>query len=174
MNDEYFQGLLSDYLAPMLGARLSGKIKSTTQEKLVAHKAPNLIAIKHSTANLHRFILSRDRSFEKEEFKLAEDFLDGVRLISDASDKPYFTELVRALPRWIISRHLQQERILSEILERLDSWSSETYEGRRITCALGLKPDPSGTSVQLSEYWSNSYLISNKAPQDPGHTPTRR
>lgn len=147
----------------MLGANLSGKTNSTYREKLVAYKAPNQIAIKHSKVDLYRFILKRDRSFEKEEFKLAEDFLNVVDVISEASEKSYFAELVRALPRWVIARHLEQETILSEILERLDSWSSETYEGRRITCALGLKRDPSRSGVLLSEYWSNSYapVLSN-------------
>jgi hypothetical protein len=163
MNDRQFEQLLADYLAPMLGATMTGSATSTPREKLVAYQKPNQIAIKRTKGAASRFVLKRDRGFEKEEFKLAEDFLEVVNIISEAGDRAYFGELVRALPRWVIARHLQQETTLAEILERLDSWSSETYEGKRITCALGLMQNPSNTGVLLSEYWANSYapVLSN-------------
>lgn len=164
MNDLQFKQLLSEYLAPMLGATLTGSTASTPREKLVAYyQAPNQIAIKLTKGSTSRFILKRDRKFEEEESRLAEDFLGVVNIISEAGDRAYFGELVRALPRWVIARHLKQETTLAAILEQLDSWSSETYEGRRITCALGLMQNPSNTGVMLSEYWSNSYapVLSN-------------
>jgi hypothetical protein len=163
MNDLQFKQLLSDYLAPMLGATLTGSTTSTPRDKLVAFQAPNQIAIKLTKGSAVRFTLKRDRNFEKEESRLAEDFLEVVNTISEAGDRAYFGELVRSLPRGVIARHLKQETTLAEILERLDSWSSETYEGRRITCALGLMQSPSNTGVLLSEYWSNSYapVLSN-------------
>ena len=114
----------------MLGATIQGAaVSSTPRELSDARVAPNKIGAKLSKNSSSRCILVRGRNFTPDELELAQDFIAEASKLDGASGQPYFKDLVQSLPRWVISSHINPDGQLADVLERLEKWTSETYEG---------------------------------------------
>lgn len=108
-------------------------------------------------------MLERSQAFETHELNLAKHFLN---ILSDvvALDKPQFqVDLLQTIPRRLVTETLEGGDALRTILEGLETWSSRTYEGQRITACFGIVNSDEKTDITLSEYWNQDFapVISN-------------
>jgi hypothetical protein len=165
MNRDAFRDLVDEFLAPMLGAKLlDGAIDSSTRESVAAyHTNANYIALKPARGMDFRLRLNRAKAFSGDELRLARDFVNEAQKLDGHEGQSYLEDLVRALPRWVVAQHIDADGKLRSVLERLEEWSSQTYEGRRITCALGLVNQAANSGLPLKEYWEENYapVLSN-------------
>jgi hypothetical protein len=158
MDQDEFRQVVSDNLVPMLQATLvPGDVPSTTQEALVAYLDPTRLAVKPKRDAGYRLVLTRSQSFTPGERTLAGHFVDELAEVVALEAGEYQPDLLRAVQRRVVAEDLGGGRPLLSILERLETWSSQTYEGQRIVASIGLDVEPAGTAIALDDLWDEPF-----------------
>jgi hypothetical protein len=133
MDPTAFREVIEQDLAPMLQAQIqAGTVTSTPREKTTSYDGPVKIAVKPERSTLWRLLLSRSQAFSSEEHGLAEQFINELGRILALGPGDHREELLKGLPRRVVAAHLGAGPLLRSSLERLEEWSSQTYEGQRI------------------------------------------
>jgi hypothetical protein len=142
----------------MLQARLADDaVASTPRERLASYLDPNRLAVKPEKDAGYRLVLVRSQAFTRGERTLAGHFIDELAKVVALEAAEYEADLLRAIQRRVVARDLAGGAPLVSILERLETWSSETYEGQRIVASIGLDVDPAGTGVALDDLWDEPF-----------------
>jgi hypothetical protein len=102
-------------------------------------------------------VINRSPTFTGRERKLAGQFISELAAVVKLGAGDYEPELIRAIPRLVVAAHLGGGTRLRSVLERLETWSSQTYEGQRIVAAIGLDAIPAGTSIALDDLWEEPF-----------------
>ena len=154
MDQQEFRQVVSENLVPMLQATLeSDAVPSTNQEALASYADPSHLQVKPQRDAGYRLVLTRSQSFTPQERDLAGQFVHELAAVVALEAGEYQADLVRAITRRVVAKHLGGGPALIGILERLETWSSETYEGQRIVSAVGLDIEPADSGVALGELW---------------------
>ena len=66
-------------------------------------------------------------------------------------------DLLRAVQRRVVAEDLGGGSPLLSILGRLETWSSQTYEGQRIVASIGLDEEPAETGIALGDLWDEPF-----------------
>lgn len=158
MNQDEFRQVVNDYLVPMLQATLEpGSVPSTNREALASYVNLNRLEVKPRRDGGYRLILTRSPTFTSRERELAGAFIEELAAVVAMNAGTYQVDLIRAIPRRVIAAHLGGGPALLSVLERLETWSSQTYEGQRIVAAIGLDPAPSATGISLNDLWEEPF-----------------
>lgn len=164
MDKTRFHALVTKYLLPLLGGALQGEEVSSTKQRPVAYIKPNILAVKPYKMSTYRLIIWRSQKFSKEERILAEEMVN--EFISFCSvDERYCSELEDGITRRVVVNFLGKSKVLADIIRHLEGWSSQTYEGGRISSVIGLlnNEETNGDGVSLEEFFQLEFspLISN-------------
>ena len=159
MDQKHFQQVVADNLVPMLQATLQQKaVKSTKGEGLASYiGGPNRLAVKPERDAGYRLVLTRSQNFTQAEHRLARHFITELAAVAALQAGDYEPDLLRAIQRRVVARDLGGGPPLLSILEWLETWSSQTYEGQRIVASLGLDVAPAGTGIPLDDLWSEPF-----------------
>ena len=157
MDQDNFRQVVEDNLVPMLQATLAGAVPSTNREALACYVDPNRLAVKPQRDAGYRLVLSRSQSFTSLERTLAGQFIDELAGVVALEAEGYQPDLIRAIPRRVVATHLNGGPVLRSILERLETWSSQTYEGQRIVSSIGLDVEPADTDIELGDLWDEPF-----------------
>lgn len=158
MDQDDFRQVVDDNLVPMLQATLEpGVVPSTNQEALASYADPSHLRVKPERAAGYRLVLTRSQPFTARERTLAGQFIHELAAVVALSAADYQPDLIRAIPRRVVAKHLDGGPALLEILERLETWSSETYEGQRIVASVGVDVVPAGSGLALSDLWDEPF-----------------
>jgi hypothetical protein len=158
VDQEEFRQVVDDTLVPMLQATLeSGAVSSTNRQALASYVDPTRLLVKPRRDAGYRLGLNRSQAFTPRERTLAGQFIEELASVVALNAAEYQPDLIRAIPRRVIAKHLNGGQALLSVLERLETWSSQTYEGQRIVTSVGLDVAPAGTGIALSTLWEEAF-----------------
>ena len=158
MDEGAFRQVVGENLVPMLQATLVPEaVPSTSAEALASYLAPTRLAIKPKRDAGYRVILTRSQPFTPRERTLAGEFISELAAVVAMEAGEYQLDLIRAIPRRVIATHLGAGPPLFSILERLETWSSQTYEGQRIVSSIGIDVTPASTGIPLDDLWDAQF-----------------
>lgn len=157
---EYY-GILYGNLVPMFPGSCLHKtpISSDTKEIVVREeKRDNSLLIWPDPKWPNCFRLLRTtHPFEEDDVKLATQFTRALREKLVASGQPFFRYLIDKCSQdavaWSAQNRAMGDDLLPTILTMLKKWASETYEGQRISVAIGVDPAPDPSRI------SNLHLL---------------
>lgn len=111
----------------------------------------------------YRVAIDRSQNFEPHEKALAQHFVEELSSIVALNAGEFQTELLQAIPRRVVASHLGGHALLRGVLERLETWSSQTYEGQRIVAAIGILPTEGNTETMIADFWDEDFapVLSN-------------
>jgi hypothetical protein len=143
----------------MIQGNFVGSESSTDAELLAAYRVNrNRLAVKPSRGAGYRLIIDRSQAFSNQEHDLTVQFMEELAAVVALDAGVYEQELIRVIPRRVVARHLGADSgALLDILENLETWSSQTYEGQRIVACIGLAPDPAESGVDVARLWNRAY-----------------
>jgi len=154
-----FQTVVTDNLLPMIQGNLLEIEPSTDAELLAAYRVNrNRLAVKPSKNAGYRIVIDRAQAFTNQEHDLTVQFMKELSAVVALDAGVYEQELIRVIPRRVVARHLRDgSDMLLDVLENLETWSSQTYEGQRIAACVGLLPEPYASGVDVSDLWNEAY-----------------
>ncbi len=164
MDESTFRVLVERDLAPLLEGSVSAeKISSTPRDRLTSYKDPCSLLVKPSRESRFRVAIERSQSFEPHEKELAEHFIDEIAAIVKLNAGDFQGDLLQAIPRRVVAKYLSGGNTLRNVLERLETWSSQTYEGQRIVASIGIFPEEYTTESKLENFWEQDFapVLSN-------------
>lgn len=132
-------------------------VESTNQQALASYLDPGRLAVKPTRDAGYRLVLTRSPSFTSRERVLAGQFIAELAKVVNLGSAEYQQDLLQVVPRRVVACHLGGGPRLLSILQRLEGWSSQTYEGQRIVASVGLDTAPAGTGVLLDELWEQPF-----------------
>lgn len=148
MDAARFREIVTDSVARMLGGSVSGPVTPSKQKRQVAYHGPTRLGLKPTSDSPFHLLLERSQNFEEAEKSLAECYLHELQGISGAA-AAHFDDLLTALPRRVVGKHLNGSSSFVHALELLERWSAQTYEGRRIVASIGFVPsNGSGENIR--------------------------
>lgn len=149
---EYY-GILSSHLVPMFpGAELQETpISDDTKYYVLKERACSLLIWPDSEWS-NCFRLRRKTSpFEDDDVRIAMQFTRALREKLVTSEQPFFPYLLEKCSQdavaWSVQHKAVGDDLLPAILAMLRKWASETYEGQRISVALGVDPSPDPSRI---------------------------
>jgi len=142
----------------MLQATLEpGAVPSTNKQGLASYADPTHLAVKPKRDAGYRLVLARSQHYTPLERTLAGQFIAELAGVVALSAGDYQADLIRAIPRRVVATHLDGGPALLSILERLETWSSQTYEGQRIVSSVGLDVERAATGIALADLWDEPF-----------------
>lgn len=158
MDQATFRRVVEEDLAPMLAGVLSADSRvSTAREKTVAYDTICRLLVKPSRSADYRLAVDRSQKYSEQEKLLAEQFLNELETITGLNAGTYETDLLRAVPTRVIAQHMRGGEVLRDVLDHLQTWSSQTYEGQRIVAAVGIQSADGDPDVPLQSLWDEDY-----------------
>ncbi len=144
---EYY-GLLARYLVPMFpGAGLDpAAIPVAISDSMVTQETGESLLIRPDARWPYCFRMTREHPFEPDNSELATQFVEALGEKLVASDQPFFGYLVTRCAQEVVTRSVQHrvvdDGLLPMVITTMQSWASQTYEGSRISVAIGVDPKP--------------------------------
>ncbi|MGA3169668.1 MAG: hypothetical protein ABSE62_01520 [Chthoniobacteraceae bacterium] len=140
-----FHEILSKHLAPMFpGATIPESAFPTASPKGVTQEGPTEVLVKPDPNWGYGFRLQKAHPFEPEDVQIIEKFTQAFREKLAAAGQPFFQYLVEKCSQEVVATSMQprfaDDFLLPSVIDLLRKWASETYEGQRISVAIGVDP----------------------------------
>ena len=149
MDKAKFEDITKRFIQPLFtGSELGEESAPKSSKKLVAYADPCKIAFRPSKDAEYRLTLTRSQPFAEADTEVVRSFILALRTLEPLWDKTSLPDLIRAMMRRVIARALaggddSQKTLrgtIAEVIMQYESWAEQTYEGRRISAALGIEP----------------------------------
>lgn len=143
-----YHELLRSHLVPMLaGCELEpAPLPCDLAEDMVVLAAAGDLLIRPDPVWPRCFRLRRRHPFDADDIKLAEQFVRALGEKLAAAAESFFRYLVEKCPEEVVASSVQHRAIddalLPGVIGALRRWASQTYEGARISVAIGVNPRP--------------------------------
>ena len=148
-----YHEILSRYLVPMFaGSSLEpAPIPCDDKKGVVLGEPGGSLLIRPDPRWPECFRLRRTHPFERDDIRIAKQFVRAFHEKLMASEQPFFTYLVDSCPQDVVAWSLKAENVddalVPAIIAALQKWASQTYEGVRISAAIGVDPFPEVTRI---------------------------
>lgn len=154
-----FEEIAKQFIQPLFtGSQLGSEAAPKTSRKLVVHINPCKIVFRPEPTSTYRLTLTRSQLFEASDCKVVESFIIILRFLEPLWKRPSLPHLIRAHMCRAIARALAGSgdankalrKTIVDVIIQYESWAEQTYEGRRISAALGIdasKNTPTGVSL---------------------------
>lgn len=169
--NEYYEMLRSHLLPMFAGSELEpSPISYDSNAASVVQEASGKLLVKPDPLWPYCFRLLRTYPFEADDINIVKQFVRAIEEKLVASDQPFFADLLNKCPQdvvaWSMQHKTMDDALLPTILMTLQKWASQTYEGARISVAIGVDcaPEPSRISnIHLHQVVGHDYakVISN-------------
>lgn len=169
--EDYYE-ILSSQLVPMFaGSELDpGPITCDVSAPRLLREAHGKLLVRPDEVWPFYFRLRRSSPYEDDDVRIVNHFLRALDQKFVASGQPFFQQLLSKCPEdvvaWSMQHRSMDDALLPAILNTLQKWSSQTYEGVRVSVAIGVDcaPDPWRiSSIHLEQLINRDYakVISN-------------
>lgn len=141
-------GILQEHLLPMLpGADLASSPITQVYANPVIRESANSLLLFPDPAQRHCFRLTRNTyPLDDGDFVLTKHFVKAIHEKLVATGFPFFRLLVERCAHDAVAAAVQHKGVDDDlipiILSLYNKWASETYEGHRISVAIGIDPKP--------------------------------
>jgi hypothetical protein len=149
---EYYE-ILSKHVVPLLpGSDLSKYPLRSKNTEVVHQEKANSILISPDPKWKNCFRLVRaTHPFDADDVNIVKQFTTALREKLPTSGQPFFQYLVDRCSQdavaWSVQQKIFGDDLLPSILALFQKWASETYEGQRISVALGIDPKPDASRI---------------------------
>lgn len=158
MDEEQFRAIVRKELVPLLqGVLESNSVPSKPQEHLASYAGPCMLLLKPAREANYRVPISRSQPFTTQERDLVGLFITELATVAAMQAGECEADLLKAIPRRVVAKHLGGGIPLREVLEHLEDWSSQSYEGQRIVASIGLAVAPSSSGIPLAGLWDEPF-----------------
>ena len=132
---------IDDYICRMIPGTRVGDVEKAQRRFNGKHSDQTYIHKIYLEDQIHYFDVIKSKPFSKEEHNLIRDIIDEgftKRVFED----PYRDDLSKGIVEVAIAKFIGKKRwnVVKNVLELYDSWSSQTYEGNRISHNIGIHP----------------------------------
>jgi hypothetical protein len=163
--------ILSKHLAPMFpGTSVLDSPIPTTSPDTVVQESPCEVLVRPDPEWDNCFRIRKTHPFEADDIQIIEKFAQALHEKLSAVGEPFFQYLIDKCAQDVVAFTMQprfaDDYLLPAIITLLRKWSSETYEGQRISVAIGVDPSTNLSrisNVHLSQISGEDYtkVLSN-------------
>jgi hypothetical protein len=165
MTQEQFKSIIGTYIVPMfVGATVEdgGAAPRQRQQRRLAYlRDAQKMFVRSSGDAVYQLKIKRSQYFQREDAAFVESLLKKIeRLDKKINGSPFFDDLIKPVIRRTVSEQLSASaaELIYRILIQYESWSEQTYEGRRIAAAVGVDPTAlGGSGVPLMEIYGEKF-----------------
>jgi hypothetical protein len=167
MEERLLRELANEFLVPFFsGSSIEDAAQiSTYRDKRVAFRNPVSIALKVSTKDKYRLVLTRSQPFAGKvipETRVVSAFVDALSEMEDALNTPLKLDLLSTFERKIVAKAVAARRDWSEVvlfgIDQLAKWGNRLYEGAPISAAIGFRHrSQPEVSLRLSELAAHDF-----------------
>jgi hypothetical protein len=167
MEEERFREITAQFIQPLFtGAELGSDNAPKTSRKLVSYVDQCTIAFRPTPDAPYRLTLKRSQPFEEADADVVKAFIVILRTLQPLWEKASLRDLIRASMHRVIARAMTGpsdetrplRSTIADVLLQFESWAEQTYEGRRISAAIGLEPAVvKGAGVAISEVYQEDF-----------------
>lgn len=159
VDESMVKKIIEQGLMPMLCGATMGQVTQATSSRSVTGSNSRSLCIRPGPSYPRTFLLERNQVFSPAETKLAKAFMDELESILPSHDHAYFSDLVTASARRAIVRSLEypQPELLLRVIDEFDRLSAQTYEGQRISAAIGLNDINRDSGVTIADAWKEDF-----------------
>lgn len=154
---KYYE-ILRSHLAPMFpGSTLDeSPIACDASSPMIAAEGSGKLLVRPDPIWPYYLRLRRSHPFQVEDINIAEQFVRALVEKLVVSDQPFFDHLVAQCPQdvvaWATQHRSMDDTLLPTIIEALQRWASQTYEGARISVAIGVDCSPPPSSISTIHF----------------------
>lgn len=160
-----FYDIVAKYIVPLFtGSHLVGEMESSARDNEVALGKGNTILLKPTKTDNYRLVLKRGQAFKTFELELVRAIVLEINAVYslEIDDKMYLQSCMNmALERALIDSLTENgtDTILG-IINRLETWSSRTYEGSAVKLGVmvNLGYSMEGPTVTYSDIMSQEFF----------------
>lgn len=136
----------------------------------IVQEDPRAVLVKPDPSSDHCFRIRKAYRFEEDDLEIITKFVQALREKLTAAGQPFFQYLIDKCPQDVVAFSMQprgvDDYLVPSIITLLRKWSSETYEGQRISVSIGIDPSPNPSrisNVHLSQIAGQDYtkVLSN-------------
>lgn len=149
---EYYE-ILSTHVVPLLpGSELKKYPIRSRNTEIVHQERSNSILIWPDPKWQYCFRLIRQtHPFDTDDVNIVTQFTRALREKLPTSGQPFFQYLIDRCSQdavaWSVQHKTFGDDLLPSILTLFQKWAAETYEGQRISVAIGVDPSPDATRI---------------------------
>ncbi|EDL62171.1 hypothetical protein [Gimesia maris] len=162
MDETRLRYIVSKYLLPMFPGTelLPDSIELNRRVDLASFKTPNKIILWPGRTADYRLLIQRSQPFSHTDVVFMSHFMGVINGIFDLQNRTFFNQLLEGLIPLSIANYVSGHTdspvgTCVKIIQQLENWASQTYEGQNISASIGF--DPSITDSRgptLDEIWS--------------------
>jgi succinate dehydrogenase flavin-adding protein (antitoxin of CptAB toxin-antitoxin module) len=124
--------------------------------QMVMPETPGAILVRPDVEWPACFRIKRDPPFEAVDTELIGQFVRSLGQKLVASGEPFFGQLLEMCSQdvvaWSVQHRAIDDTLLPEILRVMQKWSSQTYEGARISVSIGVDPVPIPSRISTTHF----------------------
>lgn len=145
--------LLQAHLCPMFPGATIDDVAVTPGRGADIVSAESSVALLLRPAGIRTFRcrLRRSQPFDEMERDVVQYFVAALGRILDLADRPCFPVLLRRCADEVVARSVRHrgvdDALVPTLLDTLQDWASQTYEGNRVAAAIGIDPKPSPSAI---------------------------
>lgn len=163
-----FEPILQQFVESIFpGAKIKGRYMAKKPRKgvLGAGLKQTIIRARQNDESLEYIEIERSQPFKKNEAELLELFCEESGALINNRDQKYFKDLYNAIIKIVVSKSLAGTKfeVIFSVISELESLAAQTYEGNRISIAIGIDFELNGEGPTCAEYFNEdlSRIISN-------------
>ena len=147
MLPEQYQLIFSRHLAPLVSGEIDqSSLIATSSKAMVTREGKKSFLLRADLNWPYQIRLTSDYELNHEDLKIAKHFVRSFRQKVEVSDKAFFPYLISKCAQEVVASVIQHkdtdDALIQTVIELLKKWACETYEGQRISVAIGIDPNP--------------------------------
>jgi hypothetical protein len=153
--------LLRSHLCPMFPGAIIDDVAVTASHRSgqVSAESPISLLLRPVGIQTFRCRMRRAQPFDVMERDVIEYYVAALGRILDLADRPCFPVLLRRCADEVVARSVRHrgvdDSLVPFLLDTLQDWASQTYEGSRVAAAIAVNPQPPAraiSNVHISEF----------------------
>ncbi len=158
-SEDVVKQIIQQGLLPMLCGATLGDTVDAVSTNSVKGSNTCILSVRPGRKYPHTFAIKRRQKFSPSEAGLARAFMDELESILPSHQHKYFSDLVTSSVRRAIVRSLghSDDELLLRVIDEFVRLSAQTYEGQRISAAIGLNDIARDTGVKLTDIWREDF-----------------
>lgn len=163
MKRQILEGIVNGHIVDLFpGAEIREDVGNPKQRKYAVYsKGQSEIRLKEIDGT--SFYITRAQPFTKQELKVIHDIVEIAYEYSDLElpTQKYLnsSSLSRTVAKSLVKENdgSDFETLISLVIDTLEKWSAQTYEGNRISISIGIDPDSPGNQNAFDKYVSEDF-----------------
>lgn len=162
MDHQRFKLVLENHVRPMFtGSELSEQDENPRWKKRQAFlRNVCEMIVRTPGGEAKCFSLKRSQAFDQADADFVESFIKHLDKLDAVTATPLLDDLINPLLRRTVAQRVASPAsdLVSRILAQYEAWAEQTYEGRKISAAIGLDPgNATATGVQVLKVFAESF-----------------